>query len=382
MILELKKTPLHQTHIEMDAQMGEFGGWHMPLYYPTRQLKEHQLTREAIGLFDTCHMGEFFIEGPESQAFLQSLITNDLEKLRDNRAQYNLMLNEKGGVVDDCVVYKFNNQKFMVVVNGGTSDTDFDWVYNHLKGDVHLTNRSKEYGKIDVQGPKSAQLLCQLIGQETTSQFTFFSFQDNISIAGVNCLISRTGYSGEMGFEIYCPADSTVDIWKHLLKEGESFGIVPAGLAARDTLRLEAGLPLHGHEFSEEALVPGDLWDFVINNPGDFIGKEALEKAKMNGKRPQVAAFQISGRRKCHPHADVIVNEEKIGHVVSVVISPSLGKVPIGFMITEETLRVDSTVELRDPEGKLPQMEATVADTPFVELTSRRKIADFLPGAE
>ena len=297
----IKKTILFEEHKKLNAKMGEFGGWEMPLWYSSGQIKEHIATRKNCGLFDICHMGEFMLTGKNSLKFLQKVCTNAIEKIVDGQAQYNFILNENGGTIDDCIIYRFGPERWMFVVNAGTQEKDFNWLKKQMIDDIELKNISDETAKIDLQGPLAPKLMAKLAGKENVSDMKFFRFKEDFEIKGKNVILSRTGYTGEIGFEIYLNNDYAIEMWNLILKEGEEFGILPCGLGARDTLRLEAGLPLHGHELDDNLISVGHKWNFAINNTENFIGKKALEKAKENGKYKYILPFQINGKEKLYP---------------------------------------------------------------------------------
>jgi len=369
----MKKTPLYDTHVSLGASVGEFGGWTMPLWYKTGQLKEHSSTRETCGLFDICHMGEFIVTGKDSLEYWNKLLTNNVAKIKDGQANYNFMLNDNGGVVDDCLLYRYNDEKWMLVVNAGTQDGDFEWLESHAFGDVKVENIGDRTGKLDLQGPKAPKIVAKISGREAVEKIKFFRFVENFDLGGYNVTLSRTGYTGEIGFEIYCDIEDTENIWNLLMKEGEEFGITPVGLGARDTLRLEAGLPLHGHEIHPEIPVVGTPWEFAINYEHDFIGKGALEE---NRGRFYVYAISVEGRRKSGEHSRVIFNGEDVGEMTSEVLAVSLGKTPAGYIRVNCEMKVGDKIELKNGKGK--SFSAVISENPLVKGTFRKKIAIFL----
>jgi len=369
----MQKTPLFEKHVAMGATMAEFGGWDMPLWYKTGQTAEHKATRENCGLFDICHMGEYIVTGKDSYAFWQKILTNDVTKIVDGQAQYNFMLNEKGCVIDDCIVYRFNEEKWMLVVNAGTQESDFEWLCKNKLPDMELKNISATTGKLDLQGPTAPKLVAELAGREAIEDLKFFRFAENVNICGINVLLSRTGYTGEIGFEIYCDINDVVKLWDLLLEKGQSYGIMAAGLGARDTLRLEAGLPLSGHEVRPDVVATGTPWEFAISHEHEFIGKEALEAQKGT---VFAYAITVEGRRKPGDHSKVMLNGREIGVLTSEIISVSLGMVPAGFIRTDTELAPESEIELLNEKGK--SFKAFVKETPLVKGTSRKKMASML----
>ena len=237
----LKRTPLNAAHRSLGGRMVDFGGWDMPVQYPAGVIEEHMRTREACGLFDVSHMGEIWVEGPSSVDFVNRLTTNDVTKLVDGQAHYSALTYESGGVVDDLLVYRFGPERLLLVVNAGTTDKDWEWISSHKRGDdnLQLRNASSEYCQIAVQGPRAIEIVSKLTDADISS-IKYYHFTEG-SVDGVESIISRTGYTGEDGFEIYAAAASAEQLWNRILDAGEygsDGGILPCGLAARNTLRL------------------------------------------------------------------------------------------------------------------------------------------------
>lgn len=369
----MSKTPLFERHVALGATMGDFGGWNMPLWYKTGQITEHKATRENCGLFDICHMGEFIVTGRDSIAFWHKVLTNDVTKIVDGQAQYSFMLNELGGVIDDCIIYRFSDEKWMLVVNAGTQDGDFEWLKKNVIGDVVIENIGDNTGKLDLQGPNAPKLIAELAGRETIEDLKFFRFIDNVMINGIKVLLSRTGYTGEIGFEIYCNTSDTVKLWDILLEKGLKYGITPVGLGARDTLRLEAGLPLCGSEVNPKTPVVGTPWEFAISYDHEFIGKKALEANK--GTR-FVYAMEIEGRRKPGHDAKVMLDGKEIGEITSEILAVTLGMKPAGFIRVVKELELNSTVTLVNAKGH--SFNAVIKENPMVKGTSRKKMSSML----
>ena len=372
-----KRTPLYDEHLALNGKMADFAGWVMPLWYSTGQSEEHHATRKACGLFDICHMGEFDIKGKGAMSYMSRMLTNDIGRLVDGQAMYNFMLNEEGGVIDDCIIYRFDEENWMLVVNAGNIEGDFQWLEKHTPSDVQLTNISDETAKIDLQGPSAPRLMQSLMGDEGLSDLKFFRFLRDVDIAGMKVLVSRTGYTGEIGFELYTDVKDASKLWKLLLSEGNGLGITPCGLGARDTLRTEAGLPLHGHELRPDRVALGHPWPFAISMETEFMGKQALVEQQESGIEYFVLPFVMEGRRKAMPGWEVVLDGEVIGSVLSGVISPTLENKPIGFVGVERSLDAGTILGFRQV-GKLTEMEGSVAELPFVPLTSRKKLARFL----
>ena len=244
---ELKRTPLFDVYKEYGGKTIDFGGWELPVQFSSIK-QEHQAVRTNAGLFDVSHMGEFTVKGPDSLSFLQKMLTNDVSKLASGGAQYTAMCYENGGTVDDLLVYKLRDQDYLLVVNASNIDKDFDWLDQHLEGDVQLNNISSEIAQLAVQGPKAELVLQKLVKNIQLSDIKPFKFKEKVDVDGAVSLVSRTGYTGEDGFEIYCKSGDAVHLWKALLSAGEEEEILPCGLGARDTLRFEATLALYGQE--------------------------------------------------------------------------------------------------------------------------------------
>src|SRR5215211_7753440 len=279
----LKKTPLNEAHRALGGKMVEFGGWDMPVQYTAGVIEEHLRTRTAAGLFDVSHMGEIWVEGADAIAFVNRLTTNDVTKLVDGQAHYSALTNEKGGVVDDLLVYRFDQDKLLLVVNAGTTEKDWDWITSHKKDEnIILTNASADYCQIAVQGPEAIGIL-KTLTDTNLDEIKYYHFNMGY-VDGVESIISRTGYTGEDGFEVYANEKYARQLWDKFLEAGESVGIVPCGLAARNTLRLESAMSLYGHELSDEITpLEANLAWITKLQKGDFIGSDALKKKKESG---------------------------------------------------------------------------------------------------
>ncbi|PID27974.1 MAG: glycine cleavage system protein T [Candidatus Cloacimonadota bacterium] len=370
------KTILFEEHKTLGGKIVDFAGWEMPLWYTKGQSVEHNATRNAVGLFDICHMGEFIIRGEKSLEFISNLLSNNIESMKVGQAMYNFMLNDKGGVIDDCIVYRFED-RWMLVVNAGNIETDFNWLQSHKLEGVEIEDVSNSIAKLDLQGPNAPKLVAKLAGLDSLKKLGFFKAREGVMFGDIEVILSRTGYTGEIGFELYFDMDRCLDLWNLLLKEGEEFGIEPCGLAARDSLRTEAGLPLHGNEISPNTPSIETPWEFVFDWDSDFIGKESLLKYKEEGVKTFIYGFIIDGRSKAMPDWIVRFEGETIGKVVSGTISPSLSNKPIGFLISSKKLELESEVEFQK-EGSKRVLKGNIAKTPFVAPTSRKKLKTFL----
>ena len=243
-----KKTPLYQTHVDMGGKIVEFGGFLMPVQYPTGVLAEHMAVRQKAGLFDVSHMGELRLKGPDAVANVQKIITADISNMKDGEIKYSMFCNDNGGIIDDFIVYRCAADNYWLVVNAGNREKDAAWVESHLSGDVDYRDEGNDWGQIALQGPKSGDILKKLCDEQYIPA-KYYTFTEDVPLnlgeRTIRALVSQTGYTGEYGFEIYCKAEDTVDLWKALLKAGEPEGLIPCGLGARDTLRLEASMPLY-----------------------------------------------------------------------------------------------------------------------------------------
>jgi len=325
----LLRTPLFERHRALGARMVEFGGWEMPVQY-SGILDEHRAVRERAGLFDVCHMGEFRLEGPGALPFLQWLVPNDVGRLAEGQALYTQICRPDGGTLDDLIIYHLGPDHYMAVVNASTTPKDWAWFFDHLaerpdKADLTLTNISDERGLLALQGPR-AQAILQPLTDTPLDEITYYHARPG-GVAGIDCLISRTGYTGEDGFEMYCASDRVGDLWDALLAAGRSEGLVPAGLGARDTLRLEAGYCLYGHELTEEItpLEAGLGWTIKLDKGVDFIGRAALANEKREGLRRKLVGIAL--RERGIPRAGCAILREgvAIGELTSGGPLPTVG---------------------------------------------------------
>jgi len=321
----MKKTPLYDKHCESGGKIIDFHGWALPVQY-SGIIDEHKHVRKAAGLFDVSHMGEITVEGPDAEKFIQKMVTNDISKAGDYRIVYSPMCYPDGGVVDDLLIYKYSPGYYLLIVNASNSDKDYNWLSENLEGRVRIKNLSEYYAQMALQGPESEKILQKLVGIPL-KEIRFFNFLPEAEICGKKAIISRTGYTGEDGFEIYIKGEYAPLLWDNLLQAGEDSGLVPAGLGARDTLRFEAALPLYGNELSRD-ITPLEvgLDRFVKLEKESFIGKDALIKQKSTGLKRKLVGFEMIDRGIPRSEYDVLVNGEKIGYVTSGNYSPSLDK--------------------------------------------------------
>ncbi len=354
-------TPLNAEHRRLGARMVPFGGWDMPVQY-AGIIEEHRAVRNAAGLFDVSHMGEIEVEGPGAEALLQKLTCNDVTKLLPGRAHYTGLLNERGTFLDDILIYKRGAEKYLLVVNAGNTDKDWAWIEGHAKtAGVHAENRSAQWAQIALQGPRAVAIL-QPLTPTDLSLIKYYGFAEGV-VDGVPLMISRTGYTGEDGFELYCPAESAAQLWRKLLEAGAAQGIKPCGLGARDTLRLEAAMCLYGHDIDETRTpVEADLNWIVKPGKGDFIGRDALVKQQSDGTTETLVGFEMVDRGIPRQHYPVLKNGEKIGIVTSGTHAPHLGK-PLGLAyVAKAHSAVGTEIEI-DLRGK--SAKAVVVSKPF-----------------
>ncbi len=316
---ELKKTPLYEAHIALNGRMVDFGGWALPVQYSSI-IDEHMAVRKAAGLFDVSHMGEVFVLGSDAFEYIQKLVTNDITTMTPGRCRYAVMCYDNGGAVDDVLIYKFADDRYMLVVNAANTAKDIDWMQAHTFGDVKIVNESPLWAQLALQGPRFADIL-NAAGYEGEIPAKNYTFTENNIVAGVKCLVSRTGYTGEDGVELYCAAEDGLKLHAAIMAAGKDFGLLPCGLGARDTLRFEASMPLYGHELSAELNPVECGLDFAIKFKKDFIGKEPL----MQPKTRMRIGLKLVGKGIAREHCDVLMNGEKVGFTTSGGPAPALG---------------------------------------------------------
>ncbi|HEY7785838.1 MAG TPA: glycine cleavage system aminomethyltransferase GcvT [Pyrinomonadaceae bacterium] len=363
--LELKTTPLNSLHRQMGGRMVDFGGWDMPVQYPAGTVEEHMATRTRAGLFDVSHMGEVDVRGTDAITFVNYITSNDASKLTDGQAQYTALTTPAGTVVDDLLVYRFSADHLLLVVNAGTTDKDWDWISSHKsKQSVELRNASSEYCQIAVQGPNALDILQRLTDMPLNA-IKYYHFREG-QVDGVQSIVSRTGYTGEDGFEVYAAPDKAEQLWKKLLDAGNfdaADGLVPCGLAARNTLRLEAAMALYGHEIDETTtLLEANLGWICKLNKGDFIGRESLAKQKEAGITRRLIGFEMSERGIARDGQEIVLNSEVVGKVTSGSPAPYLKKnIGLGYVPTA-LAKEGQTIQI-DVRGKL--LNAQIVKTPF-----------------
>lgn len=343
----LKRTPLYDAHVALGAKMVPFAGWEMPIEY-TGLVDEHTAVREQAGLFDVSHMGEVDVTGKEALKFVDYLVSNDVTALVDNQVLYTHMCYENGGTVDDLLVYRFNAEHFYLVINASNIDKDFAWIQQVAAPfDVKVDNVSDSVAEVAIQGPNAERIL-QKLTETKLSDIAFFFCQRDVIIDGVPCLVSRTGYTGEDGFEVYAAPDQITKVWNRILEVGKEDGIKPAALGCRDTLRFEVALPLYGNELSPEiSPLEAGLGMFVKLEAGDFIGKAALVNQKENGLEKKIIGFEMTENGIPRHGYEVIVNGEIVGEVTTGYFSPSTGKTVGLALVKNGVTEMGSEIEIQ-----------------------------------
>ncbi len=356
----LKKTPLNGMFREMGARLVDFSGWEMPVQFSS-VLEEHQAVRSAAGLFDVSHMGEIQVAGRGALPLVQRLTCNDASRLGTGQAQYSALTTEGGTFVDDVLVYRRAETRFLIVVNAGNADKDFAWIAARAERDVEVTNDSSRYAQLALQGPRAEAILraCTAIDPGAIRYYHFVEGD----VRGARAIVSRTGYTGEDGFEIYLPPDRAPDLFKELLRAGRGAGLLPCGLGARDTLRLEARMLLYGNDIDETTTVlEAGLQGIVRLDKGDFVGREALAREKSAGVSRSLVGFELLERGIARQGHAIREKEREVGQVTSGTFSPTLRK-SIGLAYVPSRLAAAGSrlaVGIRDRE-----VEAAVVPTPF-----------------
>lgn len=359
MVAELKRTPLFPIYKD-EAKLVPFGGWEMPVQF-TGIKAEHEAVRTKAGLFDVSHMGELVISGPDALDLIQRLLSNDASKLQTGQIQYSIMCYPDGGTVDDLVVYK-REEDYLLVANAANLEKDLEWIEKHATGNVTIRDISDETALLALQGPL-AETVLQGLTETDLSAIRFFRFQEDVEIGGIRTMVSRSGYTGEDGFEIYLSPEDAPTLWKKILEEGKPKGVVPCGLGARDTLRFEARLPLYGNELSASITpIEAGLGFAVKPEKGAFIGHEVLTKQKKEGPPRKLVGIEMIGRGIPRSHYPVYVGEEEVGEITSGTHSPTLKK-SIGLALIRAEHAALGNEVIVDIRGK--RVAAQIVKTPF-----------------
>ena len=356
--METKKTAFYDIHKKLNGKLVEFAGYYMPVQY-AGIISEHKRVRETVGLFDVSHMGEFYVSGKNALEFLQKITINDVASLQVNQVQYSAMCYEDGGIVDDLLVYRLKDQ-YMVVVNASNIDKDFAWMQKNLLPDVKLVNKSDDYSLLALQGPDAEKTLAKITDADLDIPFYWLT---NGSVAGVEMMISRTGYTGEPGFELCFLKENSEKVWNALIDAGKEFNIEPIGLGARDTLRLEMKYCLYGNDIDNTTnpIEAGLGWITKVDK-GDFIGKPVIVDAKENGISRKLVGFEVEGKAFPRHGYKIFSGEQEIGEVTSGTFSPMLEKgIGTGYVKTEFA-KFETPIEIEIRRQKVP---AKVVRTPF-----------------
>jgi aminomethyltransferase len=357
----LKKTALHAAHRRAGAKMVEFAGWEMPVQY-SGVIDEHLAVRSRSGLFDVSHMGEIEVRGRGALEFCQRISANDVARMKISQAQYNLLLRENGGVVDDVIFYRLDDEGFLICANASNSEKDFGWIRQQTGPGVEVADVSDRYAQLALQGPLAEKIL-QPLTRLVLNQLRAFHFQF-AEVASIRCLVSRTGYTGEDGFELYCAVDAAEKLWGALLEAGAGDGLVPAGLGARDTLRLEMGYPLYGHELDETTtpFEAGLDWVVKLSKP-EFIGRPVLARQKAEGAPRRLVALELVEPGIARSGYELSRDGRALGRVTSGTKSPTLGKsIALGYVSREAAASGDDVdVDIRGRKTR-----AKIVSLPFV----------------
>jgi len=360
---ELKRTPLFEVYKEYNAKTIDFGGWELPVQFSSIK-EEHEAVRTKAGLFDVSHMGEITVKGNGSLPYLQKMMTNDISKIKKGAAQYTAMCYDNGGTVDDLLVYKLEDDSFLLVVNASNIEKDYKWLEDHLENDVILENLSTQIAQLALQGPLSEQILSKIVSDKNLADIGSFSFQSDVLVAGKKALVSRTGYTGEDGFEIYCQSEDAIELWRSIIEAGSKFGILPIGLGARDTLRFEAKLALYGQELSPEItpLEAGIGFAVKLHKESDFIGKEALQKQMDEGVPRRLVGIEMIDRGIPRHGYPIFAGDDQIGVVTTGTQSPTLKRNVGLVLLNTEHASLDQEVFV---EIRSKRLKAKIVKTPF-----------------
>jgi len=373
-----KTTPLYQEHVRRGAKIIPFGGWLMPVQY-TSIIEEHQAVRNNVGIFDISHMGQLMVEGTGARAWLNTILTNNIDKLEVGIGQYTFLLNERGGIIDDLIAYRIDEEKFLLVVNASRTDEDFAWLEKHTEEgrspdrpggpetaapckDVDLSNRSADFGGVAIQGPRIVELFHALFGEDV--DLPPRNHIVDLEFGGTNVSVARTGYTGEDGVEVFFRASDATKFWNAALEKGKAFGIKPCGLGARDTLRLEMCYPLNGSDLSPERNpIEAGLGFFVDLTKPNFIGRDVLLRTRQSGPREKLVPFRMKEKGPPpRPHYSVFENGERIGEVTSGTLSPSLNWGVGMAYVSAPHAKIGAQIDIEIRERKFP---ATIEKKPL-----------------
>ncbi len=365
-----KKTPLYECHVQAGGKIVPFAGYLLPVQYETGVITEHMAVRTSAGLFDVSHMGEVILKGADARKNVQRLVTNDCSRMYDGQVKYSPMCNDYGGVVDDLLVYRKKEDEYLIVINAANRLKDVEWMRWHLVGEVDFQDISDEVAQLALQGPKSKEILCR-ITEEEKLPVKYYSFSEHVLVAGINCLVSKTGYTGEDGYELYCSNEDAEKLWNAILKAGNYTGskeggegqnmVIPCGLGARDTLRLEAAMPLYGHEMDDNISPLETGLGFAVKlEKEDFIGREGI----ISRGTPKLArvGLNITGRGIAREHCPVYLGDKLLGMTTSGTHCPYLGRPIAMALIPVEHAALGNQVEV-DVRGR--RISAEIVPLPF-----------------
>jgi len=356
------KTPLFEEHTKLKGKIVDFAGWELPVMYSSI-IEEHNAVRNRVGLFDVSHMGEVIVQGNGAEQFLRSLIPTTMDKLKLNMGMYSCFCNEQGGVIDDLFIFKMAEDDFYLVVNASTKDKDLKWMLNHKisTDSFTITDVSSETAKIDIQGQLSKQILEKIFLDYDISEINRFFFK-KFSYKKSEIIISNTGYTGELGYELFMDNEFAPEIWQKILKAGKEFGILPAGLGARDTLRLESCYSLYGHEINDEISPVEAGLSWLISSSDDYIAKNILENQKKNGVKRKQIAIELLDRGVLREGYSILLNNKKIGYITSGIFSPTFKKGLALALVDELSIRIGDKIQIQIRNRKL---DAIVVKKPF-----------------
>ena len=362
--MTIQHTALHERHLSADGHMVDFAGFRMPTYY-TSIVEEHKAVRARGGVFDVSHMGEFFVSGPDAESFLNRMTVNNVTKLVDGQVQYSAMMTPEGGIVDDLLVHRIDQEHFMLVVNASNRQKDFDWLMKHIQGDVQLVDRSDEYSLLAVQGRDAYELVVQLADQDL-SGLEYYNFVPEGSMQGIPMIIARTGYTGERGFELYVRNEDALRLWDLLFSKGEGW-LKPIGLGARDSLRLEMKFALYGNDIdmSTSTIEANLAWITRHRKKVDFLGKEVVLRHRNEGVDRLLVGFELLDRGIPRHGYECYLGDEKVGEVTSGIMSPMLNK-PIGMAYLKPPHCEEGAEFEVEVRGR--RLKARVVPVPFVQL--------------
>ena len=365
-----KQTFLHDKHVELGAKMVDFAGWHMPVQY-TSIIDEHNNVRNNVGIFDVSHMGEVIVSGPDALRFLNKILPQDLSNLTDGKAVYCQLTNFKGGVIDDLIVYKLEDNKYLIIHNASRVDEDINWMSINKKGfDVEIINESHNYSMLAIQGPKACELINSMGIVELPS---FFSIKE-VSLLGFEVWLSRTGYTGEDGVEVIVKNEYAETLWDAFLEAGKEYEIKPIGLGARDTLRLEAALHLYGNDLDEETtpIEAGLSWSIPKNKTEEYNGKTVIEEQLANGGAKKLIALRMLDRGIARHGYEVYDGEEKIGVITSGGVSPVRGEnIALAYVKNDKKYTIDAEISVMIREKLL---KAQIVKKPFIKKRNKTEV--------